>query len=384
MLQNSRRWENCYNSAGGFPYGRLMSIAPDTAPTHVMEKRKKQGLDLSQAQVLRQDLRLFSVLAAPEEDFLRQAAELEADPLFARLCAPGPDGNAPVIRKRFAGASYSFGLACGDDALAAAAGSGGSAGEWLAGRPAMLKLAQRAGQENFEKYFLSAVSFTPAAAGRACGLTPAEVSALKNFTDAFMLAHERIAPAALPALYLRCAAEISAEGGRLAIAYTHPAYFRGAYSINSGALSRLVKSGALSREDAARMHTLTARAQRIAWRKSGFHRALTAIVEQQADFLLRRAPLKPFSQRGLAARIGLNPGTVSRLIAAKTIKAPWGEEIRLKNFFRQKKAYIIDKIKEIAGPGAGKLTDREVAGSLKAVYGIRISRRSVNLYRTPH
>ncbi|MDP2864871.1 MAG: hypothetical protein Q8O90_01345 [Elusimicrobiota bacterium] len=349
-----------------------------------MEKKKKQGLELSQTQVLRQDLRLFSVLASPEEDFLRQAAELEADPLFIKLTAPGPDGAAPVIRRRFAGASYAFGLACGNEALAAAAGSGGSAGEWLSERPAMLKLAQRAGLENFEKYFLSGVVFSPAAAGRACGLSSTEASSLKNFADAFIMAHERIPSAALPVLYLRCAARIDAEGGRLSIAYVHPSYFRGTYNIDNAALSRLMKSGGLSREEAARTRALTTRAQRIAWRKSGFHRTLTAIVERQSAFLLQQAPLKPFSQRALAAGIGLNPGTVSRLIAAKTIMAPWGEEIRLRDLFRKKNAFIIDTIKAVTGASAKKMTDREVAESLKAVYGIRISRRSVNLYRTPH
>lgn len=349
-----------------------------------MKNAKKQGVELAQAQVLRQDLRLFSVLASPEEDFLRQAAELEADPLFIRLSAVGPDGTAPVIRRRFAGASYAFAQACGDEALAAAAGSGGSAGEWLSERPAMLKLAQRAGLENFEKYFLSGVAFSPAAAGRASGLTSAEASALKNFADAFIMAHERIPAAALPALYLRCAAKISAEGGRLSVAYSHPAYFRGAYNIDNAALSRLLKSGGLSREEAARLRTLTARAQRIAWRKSGFHRTLAAIIERQSDFLLQKAPLKPFSQRALAAQIGLNPATVSRLIAGKTIITPSGEELRLKSFFRKKNAYIIDIIKTVTGARAKKMTDREVAGSLKAVYGIRVSRRSVNLYRTRH
>lgn len=347
-----------------------------------MEKKKKQGLELSQDQVLRQDLRLFSVLASPERDFLRQAAELEADPLFIKLTAPGADGSAPVMRRRFAGASYAFGLACGDEALAAAAGSGGSAGEWLAERPAMLKLAQRAGLENFEKYFLSDLVFSPAAAGRACGLTAAEASALKNFADAFVLAHERVPSAALPALYLRCAARISAEGGRLSIAYAHPAYFRGAYNIDNAALSRLLKSGSLSRGEAARVRALTSRAQRIAWRKSGFHRVLTALVARQEAFLLEKAPLRPFSQRALAAQVGLNPATVSRLLAAKTIMAPWGEEIKLGNLFRKKNAFIIDIIKTVTGAGAKKMTDREVAESLRSVYGIRVSRRSVNLYRT--
>lgn len=346
-----------------------------------MEKPKKPSNELSQAQVQRQDLRLFAVLAAPEEDFLRQSAELEADPLFARLCAPGPDGAAAVIRKRLPGVTYAFAMACGDEALASAAGAGGGAGEWLAARPEMLALARRAGLENFEKYFLAASAFTPASAARACGLTPAEASALKSFADAFIMAHEHIAPAALPSLYLRCAASVSAEGGKLSAAYTHPSYLRGAYYVDRRALARLVKNGGLSGTEAARASTLAARAQRLAWRRAGFHRVISALLEAQAGFLLRQSGLKPLTQRELASRTGLDPATVSRLIAAKTLITPWGEEIKLQSLLLAKNAFIIDRIKEILGAGNRKFTDSEVMEALRNTYGLRVSRRSVNLYR---
>lgn len=345
-----------------------------------MEKRKKQSVELSQGQAQRQDLRLFSVLAAPEEDFLGQAAELEADPLFMRLCSPGPDGEVPVLRKRLPGASYAFTYACGDAALAAAAEAGG-AGEWLADRPAMLELARRAGQANFEKFFLAASSFDPAVAGRACGFTREEAASLKNFTDAFTLAHERVPPRALPALYLRCAAAITAEGGRLSAAYCHPSYLRGEYRIDRRALARLVKSGELPAADAARAAALLSRAQRLSWRRAGLHRVLSALLGAQAGFLLQTSGLKPLSQRELAARTGLNPATVSRLVSGKTILAPWGEELRLKNLFLVKNAFIIDKIKAILGACNRKMTDSEVMEALRNTYGLRVSRRSVNLYR---
>ena len=161
-------------------------------------KNERTGIELPQ-QCPAPDLRLFPCWLAGG-GFSAPGRGAGGGP--AIITAPGPSA-APVIRRRFAGASYAFGLACGDEALAAAAGSGGSAGEWLSERPAMLKLAQRAGLENFEKYFLSGVVFSPAAAGRACGLTSDEAAALKNFTDAFIMAHERVPAAALPALYLR-------------------------------------------------------------------------------------------------------------------------------------------------------------------------------------
>ncbi|OGR76210.1 MAG: hypothetical protein A2X32_02985 [Elusimicrobia bacterium GWC2_64_44] len=347
-----------------------------------MKKPRKPSQELAQAQVQRQDLRLFAVLASSEEDFLRQSAELEADPLFARLCAPGPDGSAPVLRRRLPGASYAFSLACGDDALAAAAGPGGTAGEWLAARPEMLALARRVGLENFEKFFLSDSAFSPAAAARACGCTPAEAAALKTFAAAFLLAHEHIAPAALPRLYLRCAASVGAEGGKLSIAYTHPSYLRGACTVDHRALASLVKSGGLTPADAARAAGLAARAQRLAWRRAGFHRVILALVEAQSGFLLRRSGLAPLTQRELAARSGLDPATVSRLIASRTLLAPWGDEIKLKDLFLAKNAFIIDKIKAILGAADQRLTDTELTAVLRTKHGIRVSRRSVNLYRS--
>ena len=347
-----------------------------------MEKRKRPALKLTQAPALRQDLRLFSVLAVTEEDFLRQAAELEADPLFARLAAPGADGQAPLVRRRLPGASYAFFQACGSDALASAAGSGIGAGEWLSERPAMLALATRAGLANFEKYFLSGLPFQRGEAARACGFTEREAADLKTFTEAFLLAHEHVPPAALPPLFLRCAATIYAEDGRVEAAYNHPAYFRGGYAINGPALTRLLKGGGLSRVEISRARSLAAAAQRLSWRKAGFHRVLGALLEEQKDFLLGRGPLKPFTQRELAARAGLNPGTVSRLIASKTLLAPWGAELELKYFFRPRSAYIIDKIKEILGGASGTKNDREIAAALKRKYGLSVSRRTVNLYRT--
>ncbi|MDA8243946.1 MAG: hypothetical protein M0025_07495 [Elusimicrobia bacterium] len=344
-----------------------------------MEKKKKTSLELSQGQAQRQDLRLFSALSSSEIDLLRQEAELLADPLFARLSRPAPDGGAPVLRRRLPGASYAFMSACGDEALAAAAGGAG-AGEWLAERPAMLELARRVGQGNFEKYFLGGLPASPSAA-KACGLTEGEFSSLKGFTDAFILAHERLRPEALPALYLRCAAVVSADRGRLSAAYTHPFYARGAYCIDRRALARMRRAGELSRSEAERASVLLSRAQRLSWRRAGFHRVLSVLLEAQAGFLLGKTGLLPLTQRQIAARTGLNPSTVSRLISSRTLMTPAGEEVRLSGLFLAKSHYIIDKIKAILGDGSATLTDSEIAAALRRS-GIRVPRRSVNFYRS--
>ncbi len=344
-----------------------------------MKERKKQSLQLSGEQVQRQDLRLFTVLSSPEKDFLEQEAELLADPLFSRLCSPGEDGSAPVVRRRLPGAAYAFFRACADDGLASAAERSG-AGEWLSARPAMLELARRAGAGNFEKYFLSS-SLDPKAAAKACGFTGEEVSALRAFTDSFILAHERVPAASLPRLYFRLSAVIVRDGGSLFAAYTHPSYFRGAYFMDRSALSRLVRSGAFTTDEARRAYSLLARAQRLSWRKAGFHRVLEALIRAQEGFLSGRSGLKPLTQRDLAALTGLDPATVSRLVSSRSVEAPWGEEIRMKDLFLTKKAFIIDKIKTMTGAGSAKITDREISEALRKDCGLRVSRRSVNLYR---
>jgi len=345
-----------------------------------MEKRKKKALELTQSPALRQDLRLFGLLARSEEDFLRQAAELEGDPVFAKLLLPGPDGRPPVLKRRFPGASYAFRLAAGSDELARAAGSGPGAGEWLSARPAMAALAARVGADNFERYFLSGAEAAPGAAAAACGIKEEEASALLAFADGFLLAHERVPVASLPSLFVRCAAALEVRGGKLHAAYTHPAYFRGAYVLDGQALTRLFRSGAFTRREAARARALVAAAQRVSWRKAGFHKVLCALLAGQEAFLLGKGPLRPLTQRELAGRTGLAPATVSRLVSSRSVMAPWGGEIRLKDLFRTKGSYVIDKIREVLGAG-GRMTDREVAGALKSVYGIKIPRRTVNLYR---
>ncbi len=345
-----------------------------------MEKGREQAAELSQGQVQRLDLRLFSVLAEPEEDFLRQVAELEADPLFVRLREPGPGGRAAVTRRRLPGASYAFFGACADDALAAAVGAAG-AGEWLADRPAMLGLARRAGLRNFERFFLSDSPFDAAAAARACGFSPAEAASLKAFADAFVIAHERVPPASLPSLYLRCSAELRASEGGIEISYPHPAYLRGEYRIDRRELARLVRTGALSHAEAARAQVLLSKAQRLSWRKSGLHRLLTALVNAQGGYLLGTSGLKPLTQRELASRAGLSPSTVSRLLSARTVRSPQGEELKLDSLFLAKNKYIIMKMREILGACNGKFTDSELTEVLRKNYGLRVSRRSVNLYR---
>ena len=118
----------------------------------------------------------------------------------------------------------------------------------------------------------------------------------------------------------------------------------------------------------------------VNWRKKGLQKVLEGILKYQRDFFLG-GPLKPLSQRSFAAELALNPSTVSRLIARRSLKAG-DDEVPLKSFFPSKKEHIIAKIKELSDPGGKrKLSARLLADELKKRFGIKVSVRTLNLYR---
>ena len=90
----------------------------------------------------------------------------------------------------------------------------------------------------------------------------------------------------------------------------------------------------------------------------------------------------PMSQRSFAAEIGISNSSVSRITAFKSLVAPWGEELSLRSLFISRKRYIIDIIRDMLQKSeAEAFTDEELKGRLADKYGLKISRRSVNLYR---
>jgi transcriptional regulator with XRE-family HTH domain len=328
----------------------------------------------------RQDLRLFTMLAAPESDFLELVRRLESDPLFRKLAAPA--GGRQVISRTRRGASYSWDYNLGDSRLLSVPDSLYISGELLSARPEALKLAQRLGAADFEKYFLDE-NDAPEEICRATGLKPAEVSRIRDFTAAFLQAHENLPVPAMPAERVRLVALVCRSGRGLELSYLHPAYARGGYKVDRDALERLRKSGGLTRGELVRLGPVLKAVELFNWRKKGLQRTLEGIVKFQREFFSGGA-MKPLSQRAFAAGLSLNPSTISRLIAGRSLKTPDMAEVRLKDFFPSKKEYIIDKIRRVMArpaPARCRLSDRMIACELRERFGIKVSRRTVNLYK---
>jgi len=345
---------------------------------------REKELRLENSLRTRQDLRLFNMLAAPEADFLELVRSLECDPLFRKLAGPSGGGRRVISRVGRA-AFYSWDHNLGDQGLLTARDSAYISGELLSARPEALKLARRLGAAAFEKYFLEEAGASPEEICRATGLKAAEVCRIRDFVNAFLQAHEHLPVPAMPAERVRLVAVVCRTGRRFELSYVHPTYSRGGYKVDRGALERLKRSGGLTRDELGRLGRILKTLELLNWRKQGLQRTLEAVVKFQEDFFSGGA-MKPLSQRAFAAGLGLNPSTVSRLIAGRSLKTPDMAEVRLKDLFPSKKGYIIDKIGEVKGllsaaNGSGRVSDREIAAELKERFGLKVSRRTVNLYR---
>lgn len=321
------------------------------------------------------------MLAAAEPDFLELVRRLENDPLFRKLASPA--GGRQVISRARPGASYSWDYNLGDSRLLAAPDSSYISGELLSARPEALRLARRLGAGDFEKYFLDENGAAPEEIRRATGLKAAEVSRIRDFVGAFLQAHENLPVPAMPAERVRLVALVVRSGRRLELSYLHPTYARGGYKVDRGALERLRRSGGLTREELGRLGPVLKAVDLFNWRKQGLRRTLEGIVKFQREFF-SGGPMKPLSQRAFAAGLRLSPSTISRLIAGRSLKTPDMSEVRLKDFFPSKKEYIIDRIRRLAArPAAARCrpSDRVIACELREHFGIKVSRRTVNLYR---
>ncbi|MBI4802384.1 MAG: hypothetical protein HY796_07650 [Elusimicrobia bacterium] len=338
-------------------------------------------LNIENALKNRQDLRLFNLLSAPEDEFLDLLKRLESDPLFKKLSMRVP-GCPPVIaRARLPGAAYAWVHNLGEPQLVNSMDSKYISGEILSARPEVIALIERLGAENFEKYFLGQECIPMGQLCRAVALTARQAGRIRDFVNAFLAAHENLPATAVPERHFKLTAFVGkTPNGGLELAYAHPSYARGLYSVDAKALENIKRSGNLTREELKALGTLVKTVELVNWRKKGLQKVLEGILKFQRDFFLGGA-MKPMSQRSFAAELGLNPSTVSRLIARRSLKTR-EEEVTLKSFFPPPKEYIIAKMKEITDSGgARKLSARLLTGELKKRYGIKISVRTVNLYR---
>ena len=102
----------------------------------------------------------------------------------------------------------------------------------------------------------------------------------------------------------------------------------------------------------------------------------------QADYMRTRSDedLRPVSLRLLARRLQLSPSTVSRALAHRTVRLPWGREVPMIALVPGQRHVLKDVLRHwlLDSPS---VTDATLARRLKVERGIDVSRRTVNAVR---
>jgi hypothetical protein len=356
---------------------------------------------------LKTDLRLFNILKKDEKDFMGLVKELQRDLLFLKLTS-NYYGCPPVLyRRKIKNSGYAWKDNLENENVVRTMDSSYISGGLMEGKEKVVRMIQKMGPEDFEKCFLHD---NPPSKDMVCkhySLSSSDYEDIKNFVNGFIMAYENVPVMKLPSNYYKLIASISVTppperppkagnpwmapeapcscggvtGDRLRIEYTNIHYARGIYRINEDSLRLLKDSDRLNKDEKKHLKDLLDLIKIINWKGLGLNRVIESLVQHQREYFLKKEKfLKPMSQRQLAREIDLNPSTVSRIVFSKSLRTPWGEEVPLKNFFLSKKSYIIDKMKKILMKDKN-ISDNQIAEFLHHKYGVKISRRSVNLYR---
>lgn len=170
--------------------------------------------------------------------------------------------------------------------------------------------------------------------------------------------------------------------GRLEVLTLTPGLSGLRYDIDYEGIALARASSRLSDEALRRLPSLLSELEALNFRNGTLDNLLRTLAEAQASFLRsgREEDLAPLTQRRLAASLGMHPSIVCRAVARRSILTPQGRELPLTSLLPGERAAKLRSIESLLRC-APALSDRELAAGLWSRFRIRLSRRSVALYR---
>ena len=334
-------------------------------------------------------LKFSGVLDLSEKDFAGLIAELEADPLMRRLMSPDDPSLRAVTRKRYPDAGLHPGFYELDERTAASPESV-DVESVLERHKGLIGLIRKIGRDKFERYFLyKDDGGTLESAASACGVSLEEAGGIESLLLEVSVRSEFFRPSGRPAEgglgYVPVARVEKDARGNPALYYLSPHSACGRFEIDREKLQRQK-----ARMTASEKNALSALIQKIEWvnmRQDSLHRILAALLKKQEAYLKSgsASACRPVSQRKMSRSLKVSPSTVCRAIYAKSVILPWGEEVPLKELFRSNKdmgrMWVKDILDSIPPEKREEFSDSRLKDILKEKHGLKVSRRSVNIYR---
>lgn len=344
---------------------------------------QRLGVEAQQRLSLLGRLRMAEWIQMPEREFAHQVEEIEKDPLFRKLFFT--EGSGVIRRQRWPGGRCAGSLYELQEGLVAG-GERVKVEEALGDKADLLPLIRKMGRENFERYFLYCEEGVPLPEiAKRTGLTLGAVERIHDLLLEIGAQAEFFLPARDPGMArsYSCLARLSVEGGEAAYEFFQPYWARGLYQVRYDLLEDWKRAGKLEAEERRRLRHLLKRIEIVNLRQNTLFRILESLTRLQTEYLGNRRDdrKRPISLRMLARRLQLAPSTVSRAVAGRSVRLPWGLEVPLITLMPGRRNVVRDVLTLWLGEPGPRPTDSELAQRLRREYGIQVSRRTVNAAR---
>ncbi|MBI3549043.1 MAG: hypothetical protein HY078_08395 [Elusimicrobia bacterium] len=350
----------------------------------------KQGLKISlrndQRLALLGRLRMADWIEMPEKEFARELESIEKDALFKTLYFGGEGRRGAISRQRWPGGRMNGSFYEINEQIVAGKGERVKVEEALGEKVGLVEKIQKMGRAAFEKYFLyGEESHSLPEIAKETSLSEEDVQAIHEFLLEIGAQAEFYLPTREPDMVrsYSCLARLSiSEDGEPRFEFFSPHWARGYYQIRYDSIEEWKRSGQLTADQRRRLPHFLKRLETINLRQNTIYRILESATKLQAEYLKSKnlELMLPISLRKLAQRLDLAPSTVSRALAGRSIRLPWGKEAPLITLVPGRRKVVREIVGDWLDAGA-QGTDAVFAERLKSEFGIRVSRRTVNAVR---
>ncbi len=349
--------------------------------------RQNVSPKVTQRTVLVGRVKMAQAIHLPETEWAKIISDIEKDPLVRELLDANLEGH-PIIRyKRMgrSGMSYQFYEMQDADVV----GSTAESPETLLDRKKhLLKIIEKIGQANFERYFLyrEGVESLEQIAGT-CSIPLDQAKEVQDFILDMSVQSEFYHPSRLaspdvikPTLVGRI---IRNEDRTYSISFFSPHLARGTYEIDHGALRRWQRQKGLDRQGAAKLRKFIGLLELSNMKQGAFWRVIDHLLKIQKDYFDTKdvAKMAPLSLRKVARQLQFAPSTISRVMANKSVLLPWDHEVLLISLMPGQRKIVLEILEKLLSGGRKHITDAELARKIEASHGVKVSRRTITACR---
>lgn len=339
-------------------------------------------------QLLQGRLAAAKWLSMSEPEVAREISDLENNDLFREMIGGRAEGTPVLRRSRWPASSLHSGFYELKEDLAISS-EDGDVQELVEKHKDLVRLIQRVGLQDFERYFLYGEEGVPLAeACRRVGVTEPEGRRILDLVLEVGARSEFFRPQPdlrVTGIRYHCIAEVQYDARdqeALSFRFMAPYWARGRYVVDYERLERWKKERALAAPQRRALRQLLKRVELLNMRQDTLFQILSRSTTEQAVFLRSRqeARRRPLSLRELSRRIGVAPSTVSRAVSHRSIRLPWGEEVPLKALLTGQRVVILSILGDWRRRGeiGPAMTDERLMRRLAEECGIAVSRRTVN------